>query len=112
MLKIGWRNKGGTSARLPCVCGSWKQHWINVSGKPWPKQCSVAECKNPAEVGAHIWNPNVEGEKIAPFCKECNALGTDKVFNLKDVELVSANRAETCGAKSISEAIFASKFKQ
>lgn len=28
----GWKNKAGTQDRK-CKCGSWKQHWINNSGK-------------------------------------------------------------------------------
>jgi hypothetical protein len=111
MLKTGWKNKGGTSERTPCRCGTWKQHWKNISGKQWPKECSVDGCKNPAEVGAHLWNPQVQGEKIVPFCKQCNTQGADVVFDLKDVELVSANRAETCEAKSISNVIFSKRFE-
>lgn len=36
----GWKNKVGTQDR-ECKCGSWKQHWINFSGKKWPEKCSV-----------------------------------------------------------------------
>jgi hypothetical protein len=106
MLKTGWKNKGGTSERSPCGCGTWKQHWKNISTKQWPKKCSVNGCNNSAEVGAHLWNPKVEGEKIVPFCKKCNAQGTDVEFSLKDdVDFVSANRAKTCGLDQIKETV-------
>ena len=90
----GWSNKGGTAVRN-CSCGSWKQHWLNFSGKPWPATCSVAGCNNRPVLGAHIRNPNVKGEKIVPMCESCNHLTS--TFNLKEgVMLVSANTSETC----------------
>jgi len=89
-----WRNKNGTKDRN-CKCGSWKQHWINFSRKPWPSSCSVLGCKQPAEIGAHVYNPEVSGEKIVPMCKLCNKLDTP--FSLKnETRVVSANKSETC----------------
>jgi hypothetical protein len=106
MIESGWKNKGGTAELPQCGCGTWKQHWINVSGKKWPAKCAVDGCENSAEVGAHIRNSKVEGVQIAPFCKECNAQGTDTEFTLKDdVKLVSANRAQTCDLAHIKEAV-------
>ena len=91
----GWKNKKGTAERS-CSCGTWKQHWINYSGKSWPSICSVYGCSNIPTLGAHIYNPNVTGEKIVPMCASCN--GLDGSFNLKaGVTLVSANKSETCG---------------
>ena len=91
----GWSNKGGTSDRN-CSCGTWAQHWINYSGKPWPYECSVARCNNSPQLGAHVINPKVSGEKIVPMCDSCNKLsGT---FSLKGgITLVNANTSETCG---------------
>lgn len=90
----GWSNKKGTSSRN-CVCGSWKQHWINISKKQWPSTCSVSGCGNKPDVGAHVINAEVNGEKIIPMCDSCNKLaGT---FRLKGgVSIVSANTSETC----------------
>lgn len=94
---IGRKNKNGTSART-CNCGSWKQHWINASGKPWPKTCSIAGCDNDAEVGAHIINKDVSGEYIVPACKSCN--NSTSAFSLKPgITLISANKQKTCKAK-------------
>jgi hypothetical protein len=91
---IGWKNKRGTSSRS-CRCGSWKQHWINNSNKPWPDICSIDGCNNAATLGAHVINTNVVGEKIIPACESCNKLTSE--FNLKGgITLVSANKSETC----------------
>ena len=90
----GWKNKEGTQNR-ECKCGSWKQHWINVSGKEWPEKCSVFGCKNTAILGAHVYNPDVSGERIIPACDSCNKRKAE--FSLKSgVVLVSANKQETC----------------
>ena len=90
-----WKNKKGTSGRN-CYCDSWKQHWINVSGLPWPSKCSVLYCTNDAEVGAHIYNYlGSMDEYIVPMCKSCN--GKNEAFAIDDdVVKVSANVSETC----------------
>lgn len=94
---IGWSNKGGTAERT-CSCGTWKQHWINFSGKKWPASCSIAECSAAPTLGGHVINPKVTGERIAPLCDSCNKLsGT---FTLKaGVSVPSANKSETCEKK-------------
>ena len=90
----GWKNKVGTGNRS-CNCGSWKNHWVNCSGKEWPNECSVARCSNSATLGAHIFNANVEGEHIAPFCDACNKLNGE--FDLKGgITLISANKQKSC----------------
>lgn len=90
----GWKNKSGTSDRS-CKCGSWKQHWINNSNEKWPTCCSVAGCDNKATLGAHIYNPNVEGEWIVPMCESCNKNNSE--FSLTGgITLVSANKSKTC----------------
>jgi hypothetical protein len=89
-----WKNKKGTSDRS-CNCGTWKQHWINKSGKSWPNECSISGCYNLPTLGAHIIHSEVEGEKIVPACDSCNKLGYE--FNLKGgITLVSANKTTTC----------------
>jgi hypothetical protein len=90
----GWANKKGTAGRS-CKCGSWKQHWLNSTKKSWPKNCSVKGCSESPTLGAHIYNPDVTGEKIVPMCSSCN--GLDSKFDLKiGITLVSANKLETC----------------
>lgn len=93
MKNSGWKNKNGTSDRS-CSCGSWKNHWINNSGKNWPKTCSIEYCYEDAVVGAHIINSSEEGEWIVPACKACNKR-TD-VFSLKNnIVLITANTNKT-----------------
>ena len=89
-----WKNKNGTENRS-CKCGTWKQHWINFSGEEWPIFCSVSGCFNFAELGAHVINSKVSGEKIVPMCKGCNNKSTD--FNIREgTVFVDANVSNTC----------------
>lgn len=92
----GWKNKRGTEDRS-CQCGSWKNHWLNFSGKSWPDKCAVGSCSNKATLGAHVYNSSVSGEYIVPMCRSCNAQQGE--FSLKgNTTLVSANKSKTCEA--------------
>ena len=92
----GWANKGGTAGRH-CKCGTWKAHWLSGTSKSWPDKCSVSGCTSKPTLGAHIYNPNVTGERIAPFCDGCNKLAGK--FNLNGgVTLVTANKHKSCQA--------------
>lgn len=93
-ISKGWKNKKGTGARN-CACGTWKDHWLNFSNQEWPQECSVLECEEEPTLGAHIYSPDVSGEKIVPACDSCNKR-TDSFFLKDDVVLVSANKSETC----------------
>ncbi|HHX24603.1 MAG TPA: hypothetical protein GX723_11475 [Thermoanaerobacterales bacterium] len=91
----GWKNKGGTGSRS-CNCGSWKNHWINNSGKSWPNECSISGCTSRPTLGAHIYNSSVPKEYIIPACDTCNKISRE--FSLKNgITLVPANKQETCG---------------
>ncbi len=90
----GWKNKAGTGERT-CSCGTWKQHWIKNCSKSWPSTCSVKDCTNSATLGAHVYNPDVTGERIVPMCDSCNKLESE--FLLKGgVTLVPANKSKSC----------------
>ena len=90
----GWKNKVGTSDR-GCKCGTWKDHWIKFSKKPWPASCSVKNCGASPTLGAHVINPDVAGERIIPMCDSCNKVSD--TFTLKgEVSVPSANKSETC----------------
>lgn len=90
-----WKHKQGTGDR-ECKCGTWKQHWINISGEEWPKTCSIKNCNNPAIDGAHVINDNETGEWIVPTCRSCNDKKND-VFDLRGgIKLVPANKSKTC----------------
>lgn len=95
MTATRYVNKKGTADRR-CVCGTWKQHWINFSGKEWPDKCLVKGCNAQATLGAHITKVGESKEYIIPACVECNQSSSE--FQLKQDDcLVSANQAETCG---------------
>jgi len=66
-----WGNKNGTSNRN-CLCGSWKQHWLNHTKKTWPNSCSVSGCITQPVLGAHVYHADVTGERIVPMCDSCN----------------------------------------
>jgi len=83
-----WKNTNGT-ANSDCSCGSWKQHWIDSSRRPWPERCSVASCSNEPTIGAHISNTKVNGVKIVPMCASCHE--KEALINLGyGITLVSA----------------------
>ena len=88
-----WKNKKGTAERF-CRCGSWKNHWMNNSGKAWPFCCSVAGCINRADVGAHIINSESREEWIVPMCRDCNQRTDEFVLSIETI-LVSANKEKT-----------------
>ena len=93
-MNANWKNKKGTGDRN-CKCGSWKNHWINFSGKPWPSECCVNNCKEKPTLGAHVFHPEISGERIVPMCTQCNKI--EVTFGLKsNTILVSANTSSTC----------------
>jgi hypothetical protein len=94
---VGWRNRKSADTRN-CACGTWKQHWLNYSGRGWPTSCSVMRCNNPPTVGAPVINSNVAGESIVPMCAACNKLADEFILKINAIA-VSANPAETCAAK-------------
>ena len=90
-----WKHKQGTGDR-ECKCGTWKQHWINISTEKWPTTCSIKGCNNLATDGAHVINEEEHGEWIVPMCRSCNDKKND-TFDLKgNVFLVPANKSKTC----------------
>ena len=91
----GWSNATGT-ADATCPCSTWKKHWVKNSINSWPNACSVQNCSNSADVGAHVKNSIVEVTWIVPMCSSCN--GRDYSFNLKgSVTLVPAQTLRGCG---------------
>lgn len=87
-------NVKGTSERT-CSCGSWKNHWVKVSGREWPVFCSESTCLNEAEVGAHVCFRKGGQTYIVPLCHEHN-MANGSIEIPEDAVLVSANVAETC----------------
>ena len=58
----------------PCTTsdGSWKQYWLNRSGRQWPRECCIRQCSNSATDGAHVQIRNMLEYYILPMCHSCN----------------------------------------
>jgi hypothetical protein len=98
LYKHGWQNKSRTSERT-CACGTWREHWLKFSGKPWPSKCSVSGCENDPTLGAHVVQETFTNkhEYIVPMCQACNA--KMESFTVRSgTKFVSANKYETCMA--------------
>lgn len=89
----GWGNKNGTAERK-CSCGSWKQHWINETSESWPSTCSVQGCSTLPVLGAHVYHPDVSGERIVPMCDSCNKVSSK--FSLKGKTKIPKANKTTC----------------
>ncbi|WP_277058897.1 hypothetical protein [Trichlorobacter lovleyi] len=96
------QNEKGTAARPNCTCGTWIDHWENLSGLK-AGHCSVAGCEKEGTVGAHITRPNAKNEAykthsyIVPMCKDHNGKHGEKLTSKSGVTFVWANIKETCG---------------
>ncbi|MBP4049711.1 hypothetical protein J9978_09380 [Chromobacterium violaceum] len=96
-------NANGTADRKCSNCGTWLEHWEKYSTYTAGK-CSISDCNNSAEVGAHVLRPHAENEDykthpyIIPMCKTHNGKGSEDEMKTKGgVEFVWANVKETCG---------------
>lgn len=94
------RNATGTS-EFNCNCGSWLNHWEEFSHIKYPK-CSINQCDEHAEHGAHVTRPKAKYEKykthlyIIPMCRTHNLMH-GKMFRVKiGTIFVWANKSETC----------------
>lgn len=90
-------NKANT-ANLNCSCGSWLSHWEAFhQGKS--EFCSFYGCFSTDLEGAHVHLiPDDNQVYIIPLCHAHNMTEGDMRF-YEDVELVSANKQETCEKK-------------
>ena len=91
----GWRNVSKTSKRH-CSCGTWLNHWENLSNHRIYEKCRAVNCNECVDDGCHVENPAIKGEYIVPLCRSHNH-HYDEIFSLeKGTILVSANKAKTC----------------
>jgi hypothetical protein len=92
------RNINGTAPNK-CFCGSWLNHWLNLSGQKLPKFCAEKECTAAPEVGAHVQKDRYfeSAWYIVPLCKSHNAEDGKLLTLVDSVQLVSANVSETSG---------------
>lgn len=87
----GWENRGG-NAPAPSKYGTWKNYWCEVSGEEWPIFTAVQGSLEKAEVGAHMYNPNVSGIWIVPLSNRQN--GKNGTFTLRENTIVvTANQS-------------------
>lgn len=95
-FKDGWKNVNGSGNREDDNCGSWLEHWKNITmlGNR-AVICASAECNEIATDGSHVRHPSVPGVWIVPLCHKHNCSSED--LTLKDgAVLVRANLSETC----------------
>lgn len=89
----GWHNGTNTTGRKRNDGLCWKDFWLQYTKRNSFGKCSVNNCNNDAEVGAHVWNESeavrrddgryiIKNYRIVPMCKECNKRETG--FLLKD----------------------------
>ena len=93
----GWKNKGGTSFRYNCKCGSWKHHWENFSGRNLYKQkCSSFGCPNSAEQAAHVFCSEVGMcEWLIPLCKSCNHPTNEDFFSFSPSHCINTKSGKS-----------------
>lgn len=85
------KNLNGTSANTCGKCGTWINHWQNLSGKE-ALLCGRKDCTGIAELGAHV--QKVSGDTawyIVPLCSDCNHISSDETFEIdSDTPLIRA----------------------
>ena len=93
------QNQNGTASRS-CGCKSWIKHWEEFS-KEVAILCSVKDCYDVAEHGAHVTRPKNESLRkysyIIPMCSTHNRLHGKELTVKSMVTFVWANVGETCG---------------
>jgi hypothetical protein len=83
-----------------CRCGSWLKHRENYSGRQ-SHFCAVETCARTDIVGAHVQKHGTADRNwyITPLCVAHNGK-QDAVLSISaGYPLVSANVADTCGAR-------------
>lgn len=96
------KNEIGTSKRGICGCGSWLKHWEKVSDE-LVICCSVEDCFELAEHGAHVLRPYAKNEAykrksyIIPMCPTHNGQHGKELRVRIGTTFVWANVNETCG---------------
>ncbi|WP_157379380.1 hypothetical protein [Burkholderia ubonensis] len=95
-------NANGTSEKRCSNCGTWLDHWEKYSTYS-ADTCSIINCENDAEVGAHVVRPYAKKEEyktrpyIIPMCKAHNGKNSENEMKTKEnIEFVWANVKETC----------------
>lgn len=92
MTKV--KNLNGTDDNNPASKGysTWKEFWEDKTKRKF-SDCSCGACKQLAKVGAHVQKNSGSDNKwyIVPLCISCNTGKKDKVFDVRDNDLVAVN---------------------
>lgn len=71
---------------------SWEEFWEIKSGQSFPKKCQNINCKNAAEVGAHVKKTSGDHKwYIVPLCKKCNHPKNTDAFYVHEDQLVAVS---------------------
>lgn len=95
------RNAICTADRVCSNCGTWLNHWLKYSSYN-VGDCSILNCHNAAEVGAHVLRPKATAaikacQYIIPMCRAHNSKASSVYMKTKvGVDFVWANINETC----------------
>ena len=70
----GAGNVVGTSWQRP-PGDSWKEYWLEQTGRDWPKTCCFEECEKEACLGGHVYIEEYQtrAQFILPICNSCNS---------------------------------------
>jgi hypothetical protein len=80
-----------------CKCGSWLDHWVNVSGHPLPQYCSEPRCMGKPELGAHVQKDSSTDTNwyIIPLCVK-HSIRAEFLDIVDTTIFVSAHVDDTC----------------
>jgi hypothetical protein len=82
-----------------CKCNDWLHHWTQFSGRPLPKCCAEALCRNRPRVGAHVQKVGATDDAwyIVPLCRKHSRPTGETLQIMRGIKLVSADVSQTCG---------------
>jgi hypothetical protein len=82
----------------PCRCGSWLEHWKNLSHLPLPHVCQARGCQEAPVAGAFAQKDNYFDEAwfVVPLCHKHNRLYGASLDLAEGVVLVSAKASKSC----------------
>lgn len=94
LLEAEVENVPGTGEDRCTRCGSWIEHWENLSGKK-RSLCAKKGCLMPAIDGAHVYvDGNCREIYIVPLCHSCNT-SEKSGFEIKaDIQPVPVSHPE------------------
>ncbi|KAA6464890.1 hypothetical protein DYQ86_02735 [Acidobacteria bacterium AB60] len=91
-----WVTNINGTATGDCGCGSWLNHWENLSGRPVPQTCAVITCYYRPSAGAHVQKEDGSDSSwfIVPLCEDHNE--SNSTLDVGSTPLVPAEATEAC----------------